>query len=355
MPHSIRMSRYSSAPETVEDVSDRIGLGINSCPEQAITNLEIEMTGSNEQDLNRADLNYKNVLRNLAMGAAALGAMGIGAWKYLGSSGRFEHLKPSVYRPIPIDNVERIISWNMAGQAARRHKQIRTLAARYSADVIDLQEVDTSDVAILHHDFPSWHLVYALADQKQHLPQGGYGNVQMTRQDPTNIRTRSFAGTSLIESAVGTVTGLTADAVSFNNQFTATKNGWQERRVALAATTKVLSAGKLVDIRTIDVHISGNTSVHSKQMGGVMDFVNDNLDGSKPLVVCGDFNADNAEVTSNFAKRGMVTPTKTGLNANYNGDYCSYYIGGQSSLAQVSVLNDYKTDHYPLEFSWTLK
>jgi len=321
--------------ETIEAVSHRIGF-----PNQA-------------DDVNKRDI--KKWLRNGGLGITALAAMGVGAWKYFDQSGKYEHFPPSLNQPAQIDNTERIISWNMEGRAAKRHKQIAALAMRYNADVIALQEVDTTDATRLHHDFPAWDVVYALADQKQHITQGGYGNVLMTRQGPTDIKTRSFAGTSLVDSTVGTVTGLSADVTHLNAAFTATKNGWQERRVALAETTKVISGSKLENFRVVDVHISGNKSVHSRQLGQAMDFIKSNLKGGQPMAACGDFNSRNAEITGAFARIGVITPTKQGIHSDYNGDFCGYYMGDETTLAHVTVLNDFRTDHYPLEFTWTLQ
>src|SRR5581483_5597493 len=295
--------------------------------------------------------NSRSRLGTLALaGLATIAGLGLTAWKFLDNSGKYEHFKPTIERPVQIDGSEHIISWNIAGQAARRQKQIRTLAKRYNADVVMLQEVDTDDAARLHHDFPSWHIIYALADQKQHVTQGGYGNVIMTRQEPTDIKTRSFSGTSFVDSTVGTITGFTADVANLDTALTATKNGWQERRVAVAETTKVLSQDKLTDIRTVDVHISGNSSVHTRQLSEAMDFIKSNLNPAEPLVTCGDFNTKPpAEVTAAFARIGMITPVKQGINSDYNGDYCAYYIADEPTLARVRVLNDFKTDHYPLE------
>jgi endonuclease/exonuclease/phosphatase family metal-dependent hydrolase len=322
----------NQAPKNTEDLSKTIGLGHSS---------------------ERPAGAYKKLFRPAAIGLSAIAAMGAGAWKYLDKSGGYEHFAPTVHKTIPIDNVERIISWNMEGHAAKRYKQIRTLAARYSADIIALQEVDTADANKLHRDLPAWHIVYALADQKQHLAQGGYGNMLLTRQAPTDIKTRSFDGTSLVDSAIGTLKGITADVASMDTSFTAAKDGWQERRVALAETTKILSGDQLVDIRAIDIHISGNSSVHDRQLSQSMDFIKDNIESGRPTVACGDFNAQPAEVTSAFVNMKMVTPTKVGINNYYNGDYCGYYMAGdKTTLAHVAVLNDFKTDHYPLEFSW---
>jgi len=329
------MERVTPAvTKSIEDISDRIGLG------------EPPHTPQNNR--------YKRWTRNVALGFAALAATGV-TYRLLDRSGQYEHFLPTINRPVEIDNVERIISWNVAGQAAERADQIRTLATGYgNADAIALQEVDTADAERLHRDFPAWHIIYALADQKQHITQGGYGNVLMTRQSPSDIKTRSLAGKSFINSAVGAVAGLPSDAANFDISFTATKEGWQERRVALAESTEVISGDKLETIKIINTHISGSDSVHKHQLRDAMDFIKDNIQTDQPLVACGDFNAQLPEITSAFAKIGMVTPTKEGLNDDYNGDFCGYYMANETTLPQVYVLGDFKTDHYPLEFTWSL-
>ncbi|HSW85454.1 MAG TPA: endonuclease/exonuclease/phosphatase family protein [Candidatus Saccharimonadales bacterium] len=287
------------------------------------------------------------------VGAVVIGASGFAAWKLLNKSGEYQHFQPTVAEKAPVDNVERIISWNMEGQTDERIDQLHVLVK--NADVVMLQEVSTADAKILHKDFPAWHIVYALADQKQHWTQGGYGDVQMSRQDPKNIETRSIAGTSLTDTAVRTVAGLPSDVVNLNPNLDSTKAGWQEQRVVEAETTKVRNSGKLIDIRTINVHISGNNSVHTRQLDDAMDFVKGNWKSDEPMVVCGDFNGGAASITSDFVDSRMVTPAKEGEFSGYNGDFCAYNMAGHLSLARVKVSSEFFTDHYPLKFSWKLR
>jgi exonuclease III len=329
----------------------------------------VEPTELTLPDKLRRDLKYY-----IALGTTALSIGSMAFWNHIEESGKY-HLYPATTQVSPpIDNTETIIDWNMHGQTRTRIKQIRNLARTYNADQITLQEVDTDDAALLHKRFPSWNVTYVLADTGQHLLQDGYGNVIMSRQKPEDIKAKSFPGTTFFQSLIRSFTGAVVDTgdlitgtasaavdtvttshgAHINTSFQDLKDGRQERRAAVAITNQVMSYGQLEDIRVIDGHISGNSSVRVRQLGEFTRFIKDNDVSNRPTFVCADFNSPYKDVEEALGKIDFTIAPKFGKFASFNDDYCAYSNNKGLDNARVNVLTKPKTDHYPLIASWVL-
>lgn len=300
------------------------------------------------------------VLRKRAVmfGTAALASLGV-AWKYMNQPENAEHFLPTVHRVATVDNIQKFGSWNMHGEAAERTQQIRQLARSQDLDALALQEVSQSDVAPIEQAMPEWHIVYKLADKKQHILEGGYGNMILTRQPPRDIQSRTFKGTSLGTTATRTVAGAGEDLIDGNANLANTRNGLQENRAAVAETIRLYSSGKLIDVRLATAHLAGHLDphLHQRQLSGLLAFLKENTKPDRPTIFMGDLNAGSTEVIPAFASIGFVSPDTggTSVTSGRTIDHVAYYVSDGLGLAKVSVLKNPKTDHYPLVAEWDLK
>jgi endonuclease/exonuclease/phosphatase family metal-dependent hydrolase len=294
--------------------------------------------------------------RVMMTGVAALAALGVG-WKYLERPEGVEHIKPLVHRVAIIDNILKVGSWNMHGQAAERAGQIHKLAS--GLDALALQEVARNDIPILEEAMPEYHIAYKVADKKQHILEGGYGDAIITRQEPRDLDARIFKGTSLATTATRTVAGVATDIIDGNTGLTNTRDGMQENRAAVAETIKVYSSGKLIDVRLITAHLASHLDpgVHDRQLNGLLKYVKANTKPGRPTVFMGDLNAGSTEIIPAFASIGFVSPdtAATSVTSKRTIDHLAYYVTAGLGLAKTKVLPDPRTDHYPLEAEWDLK
>lgn len=303
------------------------------------------------------------MLRRFSKVAAPIGAiLVLGAWKSLERSGEYVRLGPKVNKPANIDNKLRIASWNMQGKASTRYDQIGKLVARKRLDAVALQEVTRNDAEVLSNKFKTWNLIFVLGDRKQHILEGGYGNVLMTRQAPRDIHSNSMPGSTFLATVAGGTAGLGLDALTGNTRFKNTKDGLQESRAAVAATIKVKSGDGYRDVRLVTGHIAGvnknaGPEIHNEQFKDFMKFIGRNTSDNYPTVVCGDFNSDPDAVEPALAENRMITvPNQkaTTLGGDVF-DYCGYHEASVLGLGDLEVLDSPVTDHRPIIASWEIE
>jgi hypothetical protein len=286
-------------------------------------------------------------LQRLACEAAVCLTAGLsvfaGAWDSLDGSGQYEHFYPSKQQVDPITNQVTILSENEHGIAAQKAPALRRAINRYHANYVLLQEVTTDDAAKLHRDFPSWHVLYVLADRREHYADGGYGNVMMSLQGPHQVTTKTIPGISETQTATRLLEAGPADAASGAFSFTA----WQENRAAIAMTTQATYGDKTIDIRIIDGHISDKQVTHKQQLREFTSFIGHNTKPGRPTFVCADFNGRKHEIHQALAKYGFVTPKKHSTRNTHNGDFCAINTGGLAATMHVEMITDFHTDHYP--------
>lgn len=314
-----------------------------------------------------------------------VGVMAISAWGagHLDKSGTLREYGPQTeVRPVIDDNLV-VASWNMHNETADKIKALRKLIKVEGPDVVALQEVNSEDAKELHEEFSSWHIEYALADSRQEFQDGGYGNLLMTRQIPKDVKIKPIDGTSPVQTAKGIITGTIKDTPGFvthimgedkaeacqqNTQqssevestilcgekqpvFKDAIAGWQEQRAAEAITIKTQVDNKLQDARIITGHISGNHSVHDKQLQEWMGFIKDNTKEGRITVVCGDFNSPPEKIIQRAAKElGYYIPVTDSTSSTNEAtiDYCGFYTGGLEGIGNTKVIKKQKTDHHPI-------
>jgi endonuclease/exonuclease/phosphatase family metal-dependent hydrolase len=293
--------------------------------------------------------------RALAVGITAVAALGV-AWKYMEAPEGVEHIAPAVHKVAIIDNILKVGSWNMHGQAAERAGQIHKLAS--GLDALALQEVAHDDIAALKEEMPEYHIEYKVADKKQHVLDGGLGNAWLTIQKPKDVKSLVMKGTSLETTTTRTIAGVATDIIQGDTGLTSTRDGMQEDRAALAETIKVYNSGKLIDVRLITTHLSSHLdlSIHQRQLSQVLKFIKSNEKSGRPTVVMGDFNAGSREIVDAFSTVGLVSQDTPGTSVTSKRtiDHAGYFMAHILPLAKISVPHDLKTDHYPLLAEWSL-
>lgn len=312
-------------------------------------------------------------------------ALAFGAWgaSQLDKSGTLREYDPIAQGNPDIDNEARIISWNMHNETESKIKSLKKIIKKEHPDAIALQEVNSSDAYKLHQTFNKWYIRYALADSRQEFQDGGYGNVLMTTQMPKEVKIKPIDGSSYVETAGNVIAGTVKDSSRFvtniikedsaqacqeNSQkaslseetaactegkpiFSDAAAGWQEQRAAEALTIKIRVGDELEDMRIITGHISGNQSIHDKQLNEWMGFIKDNTKKESTTVVCGDFNTEPEKIIPKAAgELGYYIPTTDSTSSTHNAtiDYCGFYNGKFEGLGKTQVLKKFKTDHHPI-------
>lgn len=195
------------AVEGVADVERRIGLGDE--PPTAATPNRLAW-----------------VMRRALIGAAAVVMAGF-AWQSNERSGYVEQSGPVVEQPRQQHNGFRMATWNMHNEAEYRYAQLERLARHFKLDAIALQEVTHDDAETLRWRLSDWHQTYVYGDGNQRVLEGGFGNLLLTRAKPRDIKTRSFPGTSTLDTISRTVTGAADDVVEADPDFSQLKDGRQ--------------------------------------------------------------------------------------------------------------------------------
>ena len=306
--------------------------------------MEIQPAGIETVDRRRHEW-LKLPRRALALGTTAL-ALAAGTWAYLDRSGEVDHFYPTETQPVQIDDVTRVATWNMHGQARTREDEIGSLAR--GKDAVALQEVTHDDAVDLSRHFPAWHVVFALGDAKQHTLDGGYGNILMTRQAPRDIESKVLTGTTFLQSAANMFEGFWVDVAEADTSLNNTKDGLQESRVALAETIKMESGGQDIDVRLITAHITGNQveNLHARQFKQLLGFIKGNMKRGRPTFVCGDFNSHPQEAVGLMAQLGFSTNSTIDTSVEHKTiDYCFSDGGEAIEGSRVRFLPDYVTDH----------
>jgi len=149
--------------------------------------------------------------RRAFLAAAAAGVLLTGAIQmagYLDRSGEYIVVPPAQEQTDTSDTQYRVGSWNMHNETSVRISDLQSFARKEELDAIMLQEVNRSDIQRLEQGFPNWGITYVLADTKQELQWGGFGNAILTRgQKPREVKTRSFSGKSVKDAISDSVMG----------------------------------------------------------------------------------------------------------------------------------------------------
>lgn len=306
---------------------------------------------------------FRSHRRTLAIiggiGVIAAGAVGYNeARDYFSSSGTLAISNPADPRPADIDENHIVGSWNMHNETASRLDEIREFAETNKIDVLALQEVNKEDFELLKSEFENgWFLRYVLADTKQEVDAGGFGNVLMSRQKPEDVETLSIEGDSFNDTVTSTVASATKDVVSLSQDFPKAREVMRENRAAIAFTVQAYDGNQLKDIRVITTHIAGQLDVHSEQLQKLITFAKKNTKQDQPTILCGDLNGLKREIIPTFARIGYITPVTgpTLVSQRKTIDYCPYYEAGVLGLPEVTVSQKYKTDHHAILAKWVLR
>ncbi|MGI9027951.1 MAG: endonuclease/exonuclease/phosphatase family protein [Candidatus Saccharimonadales bacterium] len=293
-----------------------------------------------------------------AMAATALGGVvyhEVG--DYFDKSGIVTSSDPIDPQPADIDSIHAVGSWNMHNETAERLNEIKYFAASNQLDVVALQEVNAEDFDLLKTEFQdNWYLRYVLADTKQEVTSGGFGNVLMSRQQPKDVTTLSIEGDSFDDTLTTTVASASKDIVALDSSFKNSREAMVENRAAIAFTVQAYDGNQLRDIRVMTAHIAGKRAVHGAQLQKIVEFVKENTKEDRPTVVCGDLNGIKRTVIPAFAKIGFITPITgpTAVRQHKTLDYCSYSEAGVIGLPEVTISQKYTTDHHAIVARWTL-
>jgi exonuclease III len=302
-------------------------------------------------------------IRLLGAAALAAGAHAAHPENFFHKSGEL-HVYPALPDPDHangIDNDFVMVSWNMHGEAAKKALQIGKIAKKYSVDVFALQEVNAQDAEALRSENPGWNVAEVIAEPIQH---DGYGDVLMSRDAPTDIKKVVFDGTSIWQSITGVAYGAARDMTNLDTSMQDAKEGWQEKRAAIAFTVHTRFNGSLKDVRVVTSHIlhiynpeEGDSTMHQlhdTQFSNLLKFVSDNKKDGRPMVFGGDLNDRYENVQTAFLNIGLyVADNKTSTLTNYNEviDHFAYDEEGVLGEGVERVLPE-KTDHYPIEIEF---
>jgi endonuclease/exonuclease/phosphatase family metal-dependent hydrolase len=299
--------------------------------------------------------------RAAAVGLICLaGAAGYGGKSLINESGQSTLYMPAQVQEQVIDNHMGVVDWNMHNEVLSHTGQLRKLMARNKADVVTLQEVNANDAQKLARKFPRWYTSFVIGERLLQQPNsGGYGNVIMTRQKPTNIKTQSITSDSLFSKAKHMTFGLFDDVAHANTSAPKMKEGMQERRAIIAETIQVRDADKLRDVQIITTHIAGIDRIGNPQMDKVEKFVKKVSKEGLPTIFCADLNDIPEEVIPRFTKLGFIVPqtnTPTTVETGITVDYCMYREEGVLGLGSVNVSPPgIETDHRALSAEWDAK
>ncbi len=270
-------------------------------------------------------------------------------------SGNLEQASPISPANSAIDGKHIQLSWNMHNETKKRIPQIKKLMSKYQVDAALLQEVNRDDFRALAKKMPDHYMSYVMADAKSKPIEGGFGNLIISRQKPRDVRTISLDGTNILGGVIHAVSGFKQDIAQANTKLDTTRQAWLADRSAIAMTLAMQDGDGLKDVRVINSHIDGDERVHDRQFNNLLKFINRNKKDGRPAFFCGDLNTSPEEALPQLAEIGMISPQTVPTQAVEGGrvlDYCSYITENTVGLADVEVLPNPKTDHYPLIATW---
>lgn len=310
---------------------------------------------------------YLRLKTYMAVGAMTLvAAVGVKANNLMSQSGeRFVH-PPETSEPGYVDSQLSIINWNVEDKVLDNLEVLENRITEAGADAVMLQEVNAEDAEALAEYFDEWYTVFVLGERLLQDPGGGgFGNVLMTKQEPQNIKTLSIESDSLLSKGKHMLLGLfddVAHAAAYQEPtIQKFKEGMQERRAAIAASINIGTADGEKEVRLATSHISPLIRIRDKQLNKLAEFLSDEIKEGRPLVFCGDLNADPEKIILMFTKMGFVVPQlseSTTVYSNKTIDHCMYRDENVLGLGAVTVktkgkIPAYYPDHHPLEARWT--
>lgn len=315
----------------------------------------MSMESLNNNHHNLAPKNRSKI--KATVGVVALTGVALVSWQLFDKSGDIEKVIPTKPIPEEIDQHHNQLSWNMRLETSRKSRQIEKLIKAHQIDVAMLQEVKKEDLKSLSQQLPNMYITFVMADLKSNTKDGGFGNALITRQEPKDTKSKSFPGSGFLSGITLTSVAMAEGGASLDvDGMKEAKDVWQADRSAVATTISVRQNDKREDVRVITSHIAGNEKVHEKQLKGLLGFIETEVKQGRPTIFCGDLNDSPENIIPRFAEIGFITPTTGGTWAgpSHNTiDYCAYNSGTVLGLGTVAVLNEPKTDHYPLVGSWT--
>lgn len=238
--------------------------------------------------------------RAAGLGAIALASLSFSAGiayesasERTGASGVSEPLSGPTQTEDNIDTSTVVISFNTYKKINGLPEEIQAMDDKYNPDAVLLQEVRYSDLWRLQA-MSGWYTTHVVAEGIKH---GGLANVILTKQEPQNVKTVSFAGRSLRRAVMGAVTGsVTPTPRSFDN-------AWQENRGMVSLEIMALDwneeEGKYdtKPVRIFTTHIAGagkddpnQEAIHLSQSLGFGDALAEQAGEDMSVIVGGDFN-----------------------------------------------------------------
>ena len=286
--------------------------------------------------------------RPVAIGAAFL-AMGAGYKTLSDKSGEVTVQQPAIELEANIDSHFNIVNLNSHKHIMRNTAELEEIMQDADADAVMLQEVMTKDASRLANRFPTWYVSHVIGERLLQQPEsGGYGNVIMTRQKPTDIKSRSIKVNPITDKIRNAAVEVLDNVARADMPIPNFDRLFEERRATLAMTNKVLTGNNtLKDIRIMTTHISGVEPVASQQMDVIEEEVTNEIKKGRPLVLCADLNKIPSVVKPRFEKLGFtIPPTKyTIRKSKVVIDYCMYRTEGVLGKAEVKTGFSDMSDH----------
>lgn len=261
-----------------------------------------------------------------------------------------------------IDNQFNIGSWNAQGKIRFRIKQLQEFNEDDNLDALALQEVTVEDAQLIRKQFKNWNVYSMLADTKQEALSGGYGNILMTRQKPTNAETESLKGESFKVTVAKTTAAGVIDLSHLDTRFSRSRQSMRENRAIGGFTIQAFNGVKPVDIRVITTHLSNHKDTNPQHAEQAFKFIDKNTSDDYATIVCGDFNMVPKAAVKLFTDHqyrvdytAATTYDKTGRSPGKTIDYCAYHGIDMIGLSDTQRRLQYRTDHYAIVSKWKLE
>lgn len=266
-------------------------------------------------------------------------------------------------------------TWNVHGEALSNYQTFVEVMEEHELSGLAVQEVNQDDIRPLKYLLSSAgiHVTYTLADNRQNLLKGGQGNMILTYQKPTRVKSETLDGMSDIEFAKSTMAASVDDIVKSASSvgpavigglitgspdkpeisLESSKKALQESRAVTSVTIKANLNGELQDIRFINTHMPSGEypELRDKQYKEMRDFLEKESGDEVPAVVCGDFNqrANTLAPELGDVRFVLADPTNrlsTVVLGHKIIDHCASYSAGKLEWGKITTQGDpHDSDH----------
>lgn len=262
------------------------------------------------------------------------------------------HAAESLKAPTKPKSKFTLVSYNIKQDVMGHVDDLRAMDEAHDVDVFVLQEVTSAGARALPKEMPDYNQEFVYADGLQ-----DQGVMILAKRRITDVDSELLSGTDLFQTVFGYVEGFgVAIAEAGKKVGKEVPDGRREKRAILSGVVEAHGPGHDTPITIITSHIGARgryPGIHVAQLHKFVKYVKAKQDHGMPVIVAGDFNAEQPEVEDAFAGTGftMLETGRTSVPDKRAIDHVGYYA---LTKGTAHVDRRWKSDHYPIIFNMDL-